>query len=222
MYEILETKERITADNDFEAAKLREKLKEKKVYFINLMGSPGAGKTTVLTHVINALKEKYRIGVMEADVDSSVDAETISKLGVRVIQLHSGGLCHMDADMTARGLDGLGIDGLDVIFLENIGNLVCPAEFDVGSALRMMILSVPEGDDKPLKYPLMFTVSDVMLINKIDVAPVFDFDIERCKEYVRKLNPDMEFFPVSALKGEGLAEFENWLIDRIETWRNEA
>ncbi len=222
MYEILETKERITADNDLEAAKLREKLKEKKVYFINLMGSPGAGKTSVLTHVINALKEKYRIGVMEADVDSSVDAETISKLGVRVIQLHSGGLCHMDADMTARGLDGLGIDGLDVVFLENIGNLVCPAEFDVGSALRMMILSVPEGDDKPLKYPLMFTVSDVMLINKIDVAPVFDFNIERCKEYVRKLNPDMEFFPVSALKGEGLAEFENWLIDRIETWRNEA
>ena len=222
MYEILETKERITADNDLEAAKLREKLKEKKVYFINLMGSPGAGKTTVLTHVINALKEKYRIGVMEADVDSSVDAETISKLGVRVIQLHSGGLCHMDADMTARGLDGLGIDGLDVIFLENIGNLVCPAEFDVGSALRMMILSVPEGDDKPLKYPLMFTVSDVMLINKIDVAPVFDFDIERCKSYVRKLNPDMEFFPVSALKGDGLEAFETWLIDRIETWRNEA
>ena len=222
MYEILETKERITADNDLEAAKLREKLKEKKVYFINLMGSPGAGKTSVLTHVINALKEKYRIGVMEADVDSSVDAETISKLGVRVIQLHSGGLCHMDADMTARGLDGLGIDGLDVIFLENIGNLVCPAEFDVGSALRMMILSVPEGDDKPLKYPLMFTVSDVMLINKIDVAPIFDFDIERCKSYVRKLNPDMEFFPVSALKGEGLEEFENWLTDRIETWRNEA
>ena len=222
MYEILETKERITADNDLEAAKLREKLKEKKVFFINLMGSPGAGKTTVLTHVINALKEKYRIGVMEADVDSSVDAETISKLGVRVIQLHSGGLCHMDADMTARGLDGLGIDGLDVVFLENIGNLVCPAEFDVGSALRMMILSVPEGDDKPLKYPLMFTVSDVMLINKIDVAPVFDFDIERCKSYVRKLNPDMEFFPVSALKGDGLEAFETWLIDRIETWRNEA
>ncbi|MBE6129017.1 MAG: hydrogenase nickel incorporation protein HypB [Erysipelotrichaceae bacterium] len=222
MYEILETKERITADNDAEAAKLREKLKEKKVFFINLMGSPGAGKTSVLTHVINALKDRYRIGVMEADVDSSVDAETISKLGVKVIQLHSGGLCHMDADMTARGLDGLGIDGLDVVFLENIGNLVCPAEFDVGSAIRMMILSVPEGDDKPLKYPLMFTVSDVMLINKIDVAPIFDFDIERCKSYVRKLNPGMEFFPVSALKGDGLEEFENWLIDRIETWRNEA
>ncbi len=222
MYEILETKERITADNDAEAAKLREKLKERKVYFINLMGSPGAGKTSVLTHVINALKDRYRIGVMEADVDSSVDAETISKLGVKVIQLHSGGLCHMDADMTARGLDGLGIDGLDVVFLENIGNLVCPAEFDVGSAIRMMILSVPEGDDKPLKYPLMFTVSDVMLINKIDVAPIFDFDIERCKSYVRKLNPDMEFFPVSALKGDGLEAFETWLIDRIETWRNEA
>ena len=222
MYEILETKERITADNEKEAAKLREKLKEKKVYLINLMASPGAGKTTTLIHVINALKDQYRIGVMEADVDSSVDAETISKLGVRVIQLHTGGLCHMDADMTARGLEGLGIDDLDVVFLENIGNLVCPAEFDVGAQLKMMILSVPEGDDKPLKYPLMFTVSDVMLINKIDVAPVFDFDIERCKSYVRKLNPEMEFFPVSALKGEGLEEFESWLKNRIETWRNEA
>lgn len=222
MYEILETKERITADNDAEAAKLRTMLKEKKVFFINVMGSPGSGKTTALTHIINALKDQYRIGVMEADVDSSVDAETISKLGVRVIQLHSGGLCHMDADMTARGLAGLGLDGLDVVFMENIGNLVCPAEFDVGAALQMMILSVPEGDDKPLKYPLMFTVSNVMLINKIDVAPVFDFDIERCKTYVRRLNPEMEFFPVSALKGEGLEAFEAWLINRIETWRKQA
>lgn len=222
MYEILETKERITADNDAEAAKLRAMLKEKKVFFINVMGSPGSGKTTALTHIINALKDQYRIGVMEADVDSSVDAETISKLGVRVIQLHSGGLCHMDADMTARGLAGLGLDGLDVVFMENIGNLVCPAEFDVGAALQMMILSVPEGDDKPLKYPLMFTVSNVMLINKIDVAPVFDFDIERCKTYVRRLNPEMEFFPVSALKGEGLEAFEAWLINRIETWRKQA
>ena len=222
MYEILETKERITADNEKEAAKLREKLKEKKVYLINLMASPGAGKTTTLIHVINALKDQYRIGVMEADVDSSVDAETISKLGVKVIQLHTGGLCHMDADMTARGLEGLGIDDLDVVFLENIGNLVCPAEFDVGAQLKMMILSVPEGDDKPLKYPLMFTVSDVMLINKIDVAPVFDFDVERCKSYVRKLNPEMEFFPVSALNGDGLEAFESWLKNRIETWRNEA
>ncbi len=222
MYEILETKERITADNEKEAAKLREKLKEKKVYLINLMASPGAGKTTTLIHVINALKDQYRIGVMEADVDSSVDAETISKLGVKVIQLHTGGLCHMDADMTARGLEGLGIDDLDVVFLENIGNLVCPAEFDVGAQLKMMILSVPEGDDKPLKYPLMFTVSDVMLINKIDVAPVFDFDIERCKSYVRKLNPEMEFFPVSALNGDGLEAFETWLKNRIETWRTEA
>lgn len=222
MYEILETKERITADNDAEAAKLRAMLKEKKVFFINVMGSPGSGKTTALTHIINALKDQYRIGVMEADVDSSVDAETISKLGVRVIQLHSGGLCHMDADMTARGLAGLGLDGLDVVFMENIGNLVCPAEFDVGAALQMMILSVPEGDDKPLKYPLMFTVSNVMLINKIDVAPVFDFDIERCRTYVRRLNPEMEFFPVSALKGEGLEAFEAWLINRIETWRKQA
>ena len=222
MYDILETKERITADNDAEAAKLRKELKEKNVFLINVMGSPGAGKTTVLKHVINALKDRYRIGVMEADVDSSVDAETISQLGVKVIQLHTGGLCHMDADMTARGLEGLGIDGLDVVFLENIGNLVCPAEFDIGAPLKMMILSVPEGDDKPLKYPLMFTVSDVMLINKIDVAPVFDFDIDRCKENVRKLNPDMVFFPVSALKGDGLNAYEEWLIDRIETWRSES
>ena len=221
MYEILETKERITADNDLEAAKLREKLKEKKVYFINLMGSPGAGKTSVLTHVINALKEKYRIGVMEADVDSSVDAETISKLGVRVIQLHSGGLCHMDADMTARGLDGLGIDGLDVIFLENIGNLVCPAEFDIGSAKRAVILSVPEGHDKPLKYPLMFEVSDAMIVNKTDVMEVFDFDLAQAEKNARMRNPGIEVFPVSGKDGSGFLPLEAWLRDAVAAWRGE-
>ena len=222
MYKIIETKERITADNDLEASRVRKYLKDRNVYMINLMGSPGSGKTSTLLRVIAALKDKYSIGVMEADVDGAVDADTIHKAGVRVIQLHSGGLCHMDADMTFRGIESFDVEGIDLLVLENIGNLVCPAEFDVGSARRVMILSVPEGDDKPLKYPLMFTVSDVMLINKIDVAPVFDFDIERCKSYVRKLNPAMEFFPVSALKGDGLEAFETWLIDRIETWRNEA
>ena len=220
MYEIYETKERITADNDKEAAKTRQYLKEKNVFLINLMGSPGCGKTTTLVRTINALKDHYRIGVMEADVDSAVDAETIHALGVRVIQLHSGGLCHMDADMTARGMAKMGIDDLDVVILENIGNLVCPAEFDVGAAKKVMILSVPEGDDKPLKYPLMFQVSDCMLINKIDTKAIFDFDEELCAERARKLNPDMRIFSLSAKTGEGFEEWISWLSDEIENWRN--
>ena len=219
-YEIFETKERITADNEKEAENVRRSLKEKKVYFINLMGSPGAGKTSTLIHTINALKDTYRIGVMEADVDSDVDAETISQSGVKVIQLHTGGLCHMDADMTRRGLDQMGVDDVDVVFLENIGNLVCPAEFDVGSARRVMILSVPEGDDKPLKYPLMFTVSDVMIINKIDVCEILDFDIDVCKKRVLELNKDMVFFPVCAKDGSGMEEWISWLKKDIEDWRN--
>ena len=173
MYEIYETKTRITDDNDAHAEELRRELEEKKVFFINLMGSPGAGKTSTLVRTINALKDEFSIGVMEADMDSDVDAQTISELGVRVIQLHTGGSCHMDADMTKRGLDRMSVEGLDVVILENVGNLVCPAEFDVGAALKVMILSAPEGDDKPLKYPLMFTVSDVMLENKIDTKDVF-------------------------------------------------
>ncbi|MBR0475117.1 MAG: hydrogenase nickel incorporation protein HypB [Erysipelotrichaceae bacterium] len=220
MYKIYETKERVTADNDKEAEKLRSYLKEKNVFFVNLMGSPGAGKTSTLTRIINALKDKYNIGVMEADVDSSVDAETISKLGVKVIQLHSGGLCHMDADMTRRGVDMFGIEDLDLVFLENIGNLVCPAEFDVGSAIRMMILSVPEGDDKPLKYPLMFTVSDCMLINKIDTKEIFDFNEELCRERAKKLNPDISIFPVSCKDGTGFDELVSWLETKITEWRN--
>ena len=220
MYEIYETKERITADNDKEAAKTRQYLKEKNVFLINLMGSPGCGKTTTLVRTINALKDQYRIGVMEADVDSAVDAETIHALGVRVIQLHSGGLCHMDADMTARGMAKMGIDDLDVVILENIGNLVCPAEFDVGAAKKVMILSVPEGDDKPLKYPLMFQVSDCMLINKIDTKAMFDFDEELCAERARKLNPDMRIFSLSAKTGEGFEEWFSWLSEEIENWRN--
>jgi hydrogenase nickel incorporation protein HypB len=220
MYEIYETKERITADNEKEAEKNRALLKEKRVFLVNLMASPGAGKTTTLVRTINAIKEDYRVAVMEADVDSDVDAETIHRLGVKVIQLHTGGLCHMDADMTERALDKMGIDDVDVVFLENIGNLVCPAEFDVGAAKKVMILSVPEGDDKPLKYPLMFQVSDLLLINKIDTKAIFDFDEERCAEYVHKLNPGMKIIPLSAKTGEGFEEWIAWLRSAIEEWRN--
>ena len=220
MYEIYETKERITADNDREAEKNRAYLKEKKVFLVNLMASPGAGKTTTLVRTINAIRDDYRVAVMEADVDSDVDAETIHQLGVKVIQLHTGGLCHMDADMTERALAKMGIDDVDVVFLENIGNLVCPAEFDVGAAKKVMILSVPEGDDKPLKYPLMFQVSDLLLINKIDTKVIFDFDETRCAEYVHKLNPDMKIIPLSARTGEGFEEWIAWLRTAIEEWRN--
>ena len=216
MYEIYETKERITADNDKEAEKSRAYLKEKNVFLINLMGSPGCGKTTTLVRTINALKDQYRIGVMEADVDSDVDAETIHQLGVKVIQLHSGGLCHMDADMTARGYMRMGIDDLDVVILENIGNLVCPAEFDIGANKRVVILSVPEGDDKPLKYPLMFSVADAVIINKMDTLPYFDFDMERFKNNLAEKNGrNVPVFPVSALSGEGMKAFTDWLTGEV-------
>lgn len=219
---VKEVKERVIADNDAVAEGVRGKLKEKKVFLVNLMASPGAGKTTTLVRTIEALKDEYRVGVMEADVDSQVDAETIQKTGAKVIQLHTGGSCHMDADMTERGLDSLGVDDLDVVFLENIGNLVCPAEFDIGAAKKVMILSVPEGHDKPLKYPLMFTVSDCLLINKIDTAPVFDFDMDLLKEYVGKLNPTMPIYPVSSLKGDGFDAWISWLKNEIKTWKEEA
>ena len=220
MFEVYETKVRVTADNDAEAEKVRASLREKKVFLINLMGSPGAGKTSTLVRTINALKDDYRIGVMEADMDSDVDARTIADLGVKVIQLHTGGSCHMDADMTARGLDRLSVDGLDVVFLENVGNLVCPAEFDVGAALKVMILSAPEGDDKPLKYPLMFKVSQCMLMNKIDTKDIFDFDPEKAVRRAKELNPDIVPFEVSAKTGEGFAEWTAWLKQQIEAWRN--
>ena len=221
-FKIAETKVRITADNDAVAQEVRQYLKDHGVVLINLMASPGAGKTTTLVRTINALKDEFRIGVMEADMDSDVDARMISELGVRVIQLHTGGSCHMDADMTMRGLQEMGIDDLDVIILENVGNLVCPAEFDVGADFRVMILSVPEGDDKPLKYPLMFTVSDVMLINKIDTAPIFDFDFAAAEERAKALNPKIAVMKISSKTGEGYDTWIPWLKQKIQEVRNES
>ncbi len=222
MFEIYETKERVTADNDKAAAETKKELKENRTYFVNLMASPGAGKTTLLLRTIDALKNSYRIGVMEADVDSAVDAAEIEKTGVKVIQLHSGGLCHMDADMTRRGLEKLGLEGLDLVFLENIGNLVCPAEFDVGAQMKAMILSVPEGDDKPLKYPLMFSVSDVVIVNKIDTMEVFDFDRERFESNLRTRNEKAPVFYLSAQTGDQIEAWIGYLKESIETWRKEA
>ena len=215
MIEIYEIKEKVNADNELSAQQTREKLKENNTYFVNLMTSPGAGKTTLLRKTIEALKDEYRIGVMEADVDSHVDANAIAQLGVRVVQLHSGGLCHMDVDMTERGLEKLGMEGLDLIFLENIGNLVCPAEFDVGAQMKAMILSVPEGDDKPLKYPLMFSTTDALVINKYDMLPYFDFDTQRVETAATDLNPRISVFHVSSRDGSGTDELTEWLSGRI-------
>ena len=218
-YKIIDVKERVLADNDRIAAETRAALARRGVLLVNLMGSPGAGKTSVLLQLIRRLGREYKIGVMEADVDSDVDAKTVSEAGAAVIQLHTGGLCHMDAAMTAQGLEALEPEGLDLIFLENVGNLVCPAEFDVGAGLRMMILSVPEGDDKPLKYPLMFTVSDLMLVNKMDAAAIFDFDLEAASHRARALNPDLQIFPLSAKTGAGFEALADWLRQRLEEGR---
>ena len=220
-FKVLEIKKSVFENNDREADLLREKLKKDKVFLLNLMSSPGSGKTTTLTKTIAALKDEFRIGVMEADIDSDVDAATIEKTGVKVIQLHTGGMCHLDAGMTAQGLEGMGVEDVDFAILENVGNLVCPAEFDTGSVKNAMILSVPEGHDKPLKYPLMFSICDVLLINKIDVLPYFDFDLEECKKYVKKLNPNMKVIPISARTGEGIEEWADWLRTEIRAW-NEA
>lgn len=215
-YEIFETKERVLANNEASAAQVRRAAREAGVYFVNLMASPGAGKTSVLLQIIRRLGETVRIGVMEADADGDADARTIAGTGTKVIQLHTGGLCHMDADMTLRGMERLGLEDVDLLFLENVGNLVCPAEFEVGADLRLMILSVPEGDDKPLKYPLMFQVSDCLLVNKIDAAPAFDFDLAALRERARTRNPEIEVFPVSARTGEGFPAFVEWLQKRME------
>ncbi len=220
-FRILEIKESIFGNNNKQADQLRKELKGQGIFLLNLMASPGAGKTTTLTQTLNRLKDEMKIGVMEADIDSDVDAITIAKTGVKVIQLHTGGMCHLDADMTRQGMEGLGVDELDLVVLENVGNLVCPAEFDTGSSKNAMILSVPEGDDKPLKYPLMFTICDVLLFNKIDVMSVFDFDLEVCKERVLKLNPNIKIIPISAQTGEGVDEFAQWLRDEVKKWKEQ-
>lgn len=216
---ILEIKQSVYADNDRQAAALRQELKEKGVFLLNLMSSPGAGKTTTLLRLIEALRGRLSMGVMEADIDSAVDAEAIAKTGVRAIQLHTGGMCHLDAQMTRQGLEGLSTEGLDLAILENVGNLVCPAEFDTGAVKNAMILSVPEGDDKPLKYPLMFSVCDLVLINKIDVAPYFDFDMEACKKHILMRNPKAKILPVCAKTGEGILAFAEWILGEVEMWR---
>ena len=215
---ILEIKQSVFADNDRQAELLRQDLKENGVFLLNLMSSPGAGKTTTLMRTIEALKDTLKIGVMEADIDSDVDAKTISQTGVKVIQLHTGGMCHLDAEMT-RGLEGLETGDIELAILENVGNLVCPAEFDTGAVKNAMILSVPEGDDKPLKYPLMFSICDVVLINKIDVMPYFDFDLARCKEYIHMRNPDATIIPICAKTGEGMKAWTDWLVQEVSQWR---
>lgn len=217
-YKVIEIKESVFADNDREADRIRAGLKGEKTFLLNLMSSPGAGKTTTLLRTIEALRDDLRIGVMEADIDSDVDAAAIAKAGVRSIQLHTGGMCHLDAGMTEQGLRELGTADLDLVVLENVGNLVCPAEFDTGAVKNAMILSVPEGHDKPLKYPLIFTVCDVLLINKTDVLPYFDFDLEKVREYAHMRNPRLQIFPISAKTGEGVTAWTDWLRTQVREW----
>ena len=218
---ILEVKQSVFANNDVQADRLRQELKDKGIYLLNLMSSPGSGKTTTLTRLIALLKDDLKIGVMEADIDSDVDARTIAATGAKAIQLHTGGMCHLDAAMTRQGLEGLDSRDVDLVVLENVGNLVCPAEFDTGAVKNMAILSVPEGHDKPLKYPLMFQVCDTVLINKIDVAPYFDFDFEKCTEYIHMRNPKAKIFPISAKTGEGMEAVADWLKEEVRNWKGE-
>ncbi len=217
-FRVLEIKESVFEDNDRQANLLREELKKDKTFLLNLMSSPGSGKTTTVVRTIEALKDEMKIAIMEADIDSDVDAKTVSDAGAKAIQLHTGGMCHLDADMTRQGLQGLGTEDVDFVILENVGNLVCPAEFDTGAVKNAMILSVPEGDDKPLKYPLMFSIVDVLLINKMDAIEFFDFDLEAVKERVTKLNPNIKVIPISAKKGEGLDEWTDWLRCEVKNW----
>ncbi len=221
-FKILEIKQNVFDDNNRQANQLRAQLKKEKTFLLNLMSSPGAGKTTTLTQTIRALKEDLRIGVMEADIDSDVDARTISETGVKVIQLHTGGMCHLDADMTKQGLEGLGTRDMDLVILENVGNLVCPAEFDTGAIGNAMILSIPEGDDKPLKYPLMFSIVDILLINKIDTLEYFDFDLEACIQRVKNLNPKVKIITISAKTGEGIEEWAHWLRNTVKEWKEKG
>ncbi len=217
---IIEIKKSVFEDNEKDADALRHELKGRGVFLLNLMSAPGSGKTTTLIQTINRLKDKIRVAVMEADIDGDVDAIKIKEAtGVPSIQLHTGGMCHLDAEMTRQGLDNIELRDVDLVILENVGNLVCPAEFDTGSCANAMILSVPEGDDKPLKYPLMFSVCDLVLINKTDVMPYFDFDMERCREYIRQRNPKAQVIPISAKTGEGVEAFADWLLNEVAVWK---
>ena len=213
---IIEVKESVFADNDRDAAALRAQLKAEGTFLINLMSSPGSGKTSTLLSLAKALQGRVRMGVMEADIDSSVDAQAMLEAGVKTIQIHTGGMCHLDADMTRQGLRELGTDDLDLVILENVGNLVCPAEFDTGAARNITILSVPEGHDKPLKYPLMYQTCHLLVVNKIDVLPYFDFDMEKLVEYARKRNPDIEILPISAKTGEGIDRLADWILNQMQ------
>ena len=217
---ILEVKQSIFASNDEQAAALRAELKQEKIFLLNLMSAPGSGKTTTLRRTIAALQNELRIGVMEADIDSDIDARAIAETGAKAIQLHTGGMCHLDAEMTRQGLEGLDTQDVDLAILENVGNLVCPAEFDTGAVKNAMILSVPEGDDKPLKYPLIFQVCDVVLINKIDVLPYFDFDMEECHKNILMRNPKAKIIPICAKTGEGIEEWADWLRGQVKEWRS--
>ena len=217
---IIEIKKSVFEDNDRDAAALRSELKARGIYLLNLMSSPGSGKTTTLIRTINLLKDRLKIAVMEADIDGDVDARKIREAtGIESIQLHTGGMCHLDAEMTRQGLGGLSLQDTDLVILENVGNLVCPAEFDTGAARNAMILSVPEGHDKPLKYPLMFSICDVVVINKMDVAPYFDFDLEQCKEYIRMRNPRAKVLPICAKTGEGVDAFAQWILGEVNAWK---
>ena len=218
-YKIIEVKESIFADNNADADKLRGELKAQGTYLLNLMSSPGSGKTSTLKRTIAALKDEMRLGVMEADIDSDVDAAAITAAGARAIQLHTGGMCHLDADMTRQGIREFGTEDLDLVILENVGNLVCPAEFDTGAVKNAVILSVPEGHDKPLKYPLMFEVAHVLLVNKIDVMPYFDFDLQKLTEYAHMRNPGLQISPISAKTGEGMDAWYDWLRREVQTWQ---
>ena len=218
-YRVIEVKEAVRANNNRRADELRAAMKERGQFLVNLMSSPGSGKTTMLTRTIEALSPEMKIAVMEADIDSDVDAATISTTGAKVIQLHTGGMCHLDASMCRQGLEGLGADEADLIVLENVGNLVCPAEFDTGAAVNVTILSVPEGDDKPLKYPLMYQVCDVVLVNKVDVLPYFDFDLAKCVENVHMRNPKARVIPICAKTGEGMDEWYQWLREKVASYK---
>lgn len=218
-FKVIEIKQGVLSANDRDADALRQELKENKTFLLNLMSSPGSGKTTTLMQTIPRLSDTLRVGVMEADIDSDVDARTVSATGAKVIQLHTGGMCHLDAEMTRQGLNELDLAQLDLVILENVGNLVCPAEFDTGAVKNAVILSIPEGDDKPLKYPLMFTVADVLLVNKIDAAACFDFNLERFTQRVHALRPGIPIFPISAKTGEGIEPWCQWLQDQVRQWQ---